>query len=143
MKKQNNIDSVDLLFMKTTEFRNTMIDMLNDEKDRSAIESAIKIYQSISERTLGQLRTMETYKKYILDFLSKHNSNKVDNVKLVQELLIFVDRSLSLSIEQSKRADTRTRRIKQRTIVMNWFKSNKNEFKKMFDLKKYLDKIVT
>ena len=138
-----HVDSVDLLFMKSTEFRNTMIDMLNDEKDRSAIESVIKIYQSISERTLGQLRTMETYKKYILDFLSKHNSNKVDNVKLVQELLIFVDRSLSLSIEQSKRADTRTRRIKQRTIVMNWFKSNKNEFKKMFDLKKHLDKIVT
>ena len=121
------------LFDNSESIESFLIDLHKKKNDDKSIK-LIKDFRSISKRTINQLSTMKTYQKLIADFMQ--TSSLSDTSKFVQQLIVFVDDRLNKSIEDSKKRDTRVRRLKEKTLVLNWFKNNRNELKKLFDLHK-------
>jgi hypothetical protein len=56
----------------------------------------------------------------------------------VAGLISTVEEKLNKSIIEAKKADTKQKRQMEKNIVMNFYKSNKNELKKIFDLQNLL-----
>lgn len=128
------------LFDNSESIESFLIDLHKKKNDDKSIK-LIKDFRSISKRTINQLSTMKTYQKLIADFMQ--TSSLSDTSKFVQQLIVFVDGRLNKSIEDSKKRDTRVRRLKEKTLVLNWFKNNRNELKKLFDLHKEIKQIMS
>lgn len=128
------------LFDNSESIESFLIDLHKKKNDDKSIK-LIKDFRSISKRTINQLSTMKTYQKLIADFMQ--TSSLSDTSKFVQQLIVFVDDRLNKSIEDSKKRDTRVRRLKEKTLVLNWFKNNRNELKKLFDLHKEIKQIMS
>jgi hypothetical protein len=56
----------------------------------------------------------------------------------VQGLILSIEAKLNKSISEAKKEDTRRKRQQEKTIVLGWYKANKNELKKIFDLQNLL-----
>ena len=128
------------LFDNSESIESFLIDLHKKRNDDKTLK-LIKDFRSIYKRTINQLSTMKTYQKLIADFMS--SSSLSDTSKFVQQLIVFVDGRLNKSIEDSKKRDTRVRRLKEKTLVLNWFKNNRNELKKLFDLHKEIKQIMS
>lgn len=128
------------LFDNSESIESFLIDLHKKKNDDKSLK-LIKDFKSISKRTINQLSTMKTYQKLIVDFMQI--SSLSDTSKFVQQLIVFVDGRLNKSIEDSKKRDTRVRRLKEKTLVLNWFKNNRNELKKLFDLHKEIKQIMS
>lgn len=99
------------------------------------------LFRQISSRTLNEIATNDTYKVQIKTW----NNSKVregqeirDTAAHVQGLILSLERKMNESVADAKKQDTRLKRQKEKTLIMNWYKANRGELKKIFDLQNLL-----
>ena len=107
----------------------------------AVLAKAGSLFRTISARTLNEIATNDTYKIQIKTW----NNSKVregqeirDTSAHVQGLILSIEAKLNKSIAEAKKEDTRRKRQQEKTIVLGWYKANKNELKKIFDLQNLL-----
>ena len=111
------------------------------EELNDILTKAGNLFRTISARTLNEIATNDTYKIQIKTW----NNSKVregqeikNTAAHVQGLILSIEAKLNKSISEAKKEDTKRKRQQEKTIVMNWYKANKNELKKIFDLQNLL-----
>lgn len=107
----------------------------------SILSQAGSIFRTISARTLNEIATNETYKITIKAWnnLKVREGKEITNTSQhVAGLIASVEEKLNKSILEAKKADTKQKRQQEKKIVMDFYKSNKNELKKIFDLQNLL-----
>ena len=107
----------------------------------SILSQAGNLFRTISARTLNEIAASETYNIQIKAWNNSkvRAGEKISNTAAhVQGLILSVESKLNKAIEEAKKADTKLKRQREKTIVMNWYKSNKDELKKIFDLQNLL-----
>ena len=114
----------------------------SETKELTAIMSqAGSLFRTISARTLNEIATNDTYKIAIKAWnnLKVREGKEITNTSQhVVGLISTIEEKLNKSILEAKKADTRQKREMEKKIVMNFYKSNKNELKKIFDLQNLL-----
>lgn len=107
----------------------------------SILSQVGSLFRTISPRTLNTIATNDSYKIQIKAW----NNSKVREGKEITNttahvagLLATVEEKLNKSILEAKKADTRQKREMEKKIVMGFYKENKNELKKIFDLQNLL-----
>jgi hypothetical protein len=120
----------------TATFTKQETDTLN-----STLSQAGSLFRTISARTLNIIATNDTYKIAIKAW----NNSKVREGKEITNtsqhvagLISSMEEKLNKSILEAKKADTRQKREMEKKVVMDFYKSNKNELKKIFDLQNLL-----
>ena len=105
------------------------------------LAQAGSLFRTISARTLNEIATTESYNITIKAW----NNSKVragqaitNTSAHVAGLIAHVESKMNANIASAKKADTKLNRQKEKTIVMNWLRSNRNELKKIFDLQNLL-----
>lgn len=115
---------------------------LNETKELNTILSqAGSLFRTISPRTMNEIATNDTYKITIKAWnnLKVREGKEITNTaQHVAGLISNVEQKLNKSILEAKKADTRLKREQEKKIVMNFYTSNKNELKKIFDLQNLL-----
>lgn len=139
MKQSKNVWFRDASFVDATgtaTFTKQETDELN-----SILTQAGSLFRTISARTLNTIATNDTYKITIKAW----NNSKVregkeitNTTQHVAGLIATVEEKLNKSILEAKKADTKQKRQQEKKIVMDFYKSNKNELKKIFDLQNLL-----
>lgn len=139
MKQSKNVWFRDASFVDATgtaTFTKQETDELN-----SILSQAGSLFRTISARTLNTIATNDTYKITIKAW----NNSKVregkeitNTTQHVAGLIATVEEKLNKSILEAKKADTKQKRQQEKKIVMDFYKSNKNELKKIFDLQNLL-----
>lgn len=107
----------------------------------SILSQAGSLFRTISPRTLNEISTNETYKIQIKAWNNSkvRNNEKITNtVSHVKDLILSIEEKLNKNLGDAKKEDTRLKRAQEKTIVMNFYKSNKDELKKIFDLQNLL-----
>jgi hypothetical protein len=107
----------------------------------SIMSQAGSIFRTISPRTLNMIATNDTYKITIKAWnnLKVREGKEITNTAAhVAGLISSVEEKLNKSILEAKKADTRQKRQMEKKIIMDFYKSNKNELKKIFDLQNLL-----
>jgi hypothetical protein len=95
------------------------------------------LFRTISARTLSEISVNDTYKIQIKAWnnLKVRNNEKItDTAAHVRGLIETVEDKLNKNLADAKKEDTRLKRAKEKTIILNWYKANKDELKKIFDL---------
>lgn len=108
----------------------------------SILSQAGTLFRSISARTLNEISTNDTYKVQIKTWNNSkvREGEKITNTAAhVQGLILSIEEKLNKHASEAKKEDTRLNRLKEKTIVMNWYKSNKEELKKIFDLQNLIN----
>ena len=120
----------------TATFTKQETDALN-----AILSQAGSLFRTISARTLNIIATNDTYKIAIKAW----NNSKVREGKEITNtsqhvagLIATIEEKLNKSILEAKKADTRQKREMEKKIIMEFYKSNKNELKKIFDLQNLL-----
>ena len=107
----------------------------------SILSQAGNLFRTISPRTLNEIATNETYKIQIKAWNNSkvRNNEKITNtVSHVKDLILSIEEKLNKNLGDARKEDTRLKRAQEKTIVMNFYKSNKDELKKIFDLQNLL-----
>ena len=107
----------------------------------SILSQAGSIFRTISPRTLNTIATNDTYKIAIKAWnnLKVREGKEITNTSQhVAGLLATVEEKLNKAILEAKKADTKQKRQQEKKIVMDFYKSNKNDLKKIFDLQNLL-----
>ena len=107
----------------------------------SILSQAGSLFRTISPRTLNEIATNETYKIQIKAWNNSkvRNNEKITNTsEHVKGLILSIEEKLNKNLADAKKEDTRLKRAQEKTIVMNFYKSNKDELKKIFDLQNLL-----
>jgi hypothetical protein len=105
------------------------------------LSEAGKLFRTISPRVLGMIATNDTYKIAIKAW---HNTKvrqgkEIENTSQhVAGLISTVEEKLNRAILDSKKADTKRKRELEKQVIMNFYRTNKNELKKIFDLQNLL-----
>jgi hypothetical protein len=105
------------------------------------LSQAGSLFRTISARTLNMIATNDSYKIQIKAWnnLKVREGKEITNTTAhVAGLLATVEEKLNKSILEAKRADTKQKRQLEKKIVMGFYKDNKNELKKIFDLQNLL-----
>lgn len=95
------------------------------------------LFRQISSRTLNEIAVNDTYKIEIKAWnnLKVREGQEIRNTAAhVQGLILKVEEKLNKSIQEAKKQDTKLKRQKEKTIIMNWYKVNRNDLKLIFDL---------
>lgn len=103
---------------------------------KAAVEQnpeAQKLLKNISIRTINEIAVNRTYRNQITSKIQMGHKIS-DTALLVRRIVLSVESELNKKIESAKRSDTRLKRSKEKTIVLNWYRANKEELKKIFDL---------
>jgi hypothetical protein len=150
MKASFNIDIGKLNQTKNVWFRDaTFVDasgtasFTKDETDKitEILSQAGSLFRNISARTLNEISVNDTYKIQIKAWnnLKVREGKEIKNTAdHVQGLILSVEERLNKNILDAKKVDTKQKRQKEKAIVMNWYRSNRNELKKIFDLQNLL-----
>lgn len=102
------------------------------KKVEAVLENAEEVFKSISPRTLNMIATTETYRMHI-KHVKPHG--EIPNTKsFVAALISHVEEYTNKSIITAKRSDTKHKRSLEKKIVTTFFKTHKEDLKKMFDL---------
>lgn len=120
----------------TATFTKQETDALN-----AILSQAGSLFRTISPRTLNQIATNDTYKVAIKAWnnLKVREGKEITNTaQHVAGLIASTEEKLNKSILDAKKADTKQKRQMEKNIVMGFYKSNKNELKKIFDLQNLL-----
>jgi hypothetical protein len=99
------------------------------------------LFRTISPRTLNEIATNDTYKIEIKAWNNlkvREGKEITDTSSHVTGLILRVEEKLNKSILEAKKADTKKKRQMEKTIVMNFYRNNRNELKKIFDLQNLL-----
>ena len=115
----------------------------SDETNRltAEISQAEALFKQISARTMNEIASNETYHVQIKTWNNTkvREGQEITNTSAhVQGLILWIEQKLNKNISEAKREDTRLKRQKEKTLIMNFYKSNKNELKKIFDLQNLL-----
>ncbi len=150
MKASFNIDISKLNQTKNVWFRDasfvdasgTATFTLDETQEITGILSeAGSIFRTISARTLNEIATNETFRIQIKAWnnLKVREGKEITNTAThVQGLILSIEEKLNKNIAEAKKEDTRLKRQKEKTLIMNWYKANRNELKKIFDLQNLL-----
>jgi hypothetical protein len=139
MKVSKNVWYRDASFVDATgtaTFTKQETDALN-----AILSQAGSLFRTISPRTLNTIATNDTYKVTIKAWnnLKVREGKEITNTAThVAGLISSVEEKLNKSILEAKRADTKQKRQMEKKLVMDFYKSNKNELKKIFDLQNIL-----
>lgn len=110
----------------------------NETKEvQSILSSAGYLFRTISPRTLGIIATNETFRIYIKTWNNQmiREGQKITNTSNhVAGLMKFVEDKLNKSILEAKKADTKRKRQEEKKQVMTFFKTNRNELAKIYEL---------
>lgn len=107
----------------------------------SILSQAGSLFRTISSRTLNQIATNDTYKIAIKAWnnLKVREGKEITNTaQHVAGLIATTEEKMNKLILDAKKADTKQKRQMEKNIVMSFYKSNKNELKKIFDLQNLL-----
>ena len=107
----------------------------------SILSQAGSLFRTISPRTLNMIATNDTYKIAIKAWnnLKVREGKEITNTaQHVAGLIATVEEKLNKSILEAKKADTKQKRQQEKKVVMEFYQSNKNELKKIFDLQNLL-----
>ena len=110
-------------------------------KITALLSQAGSLFRTISSRTLNQIATNDTYKIQIKAWnnLKVRQGQKITNTaQHVAGLIAEVERKLNKAIVEAKKADTKRKREQEKRVIMDFYISNKNELKKIFDLQNIL-----
>ena len=101
------------------------------------LTQAGNLFRTISARTLNEIATNDAYKIQIKAW----NNSKVregqaitNTANHVKGLILSIEERMNKSIAEAKKTDTKANREREKTIVLGWYKANKDELKKIFDL---------
>lgn len=139
MKVSKNVWYRDASFVDasgTATFTKQETDTLN-----AILSQAGSLFRTISSRTMNQIATNDTYKITIKAWnnLKVREGKEITNTTShVAGLISNVEEKLNKSILEAKKADTKQKRQMEKKIIMEFYKSNKNELKKIFDLQNLL-----
>jgi hypothetical protein len=139
MKVSKNVWYRDASFVDATgtaTFTKQETDALN-----AILSQAGSLFRTISSRTMNQIATNDTYKITIKAWnnLKVREGKEITNTTShVAGLISSVEEKLNKSILEAKKADTKQKRQMEKKIIMEFYKSNKNELKKIFDLQNLL-----
>ena len=139
MKISKNVWYRDASFVDATgtaTFTKQETDALN-----AILSQAGSLFRTISPRTLNTIATNDTYKVTIKAWnnLKVREGKEITNPAAhVAGLISSVEEKLNKSILEAKKADTKQKRQMEKKLVMDFYKSNKNELKKIFDLQNIL-----
>lgn len=139
MKISKNVWYRDASFVDasgTATFTKQETDALN-----AILSQAGSLFRTISSRTMNQIATNDTYKVTIKAWnnLKVREGKEITNTSShVAGLISSVEEKLNKSILEAKKADTKQKRQMEKKLVMDFYKSNKNELKKIFDLQNLL-----
>lgn len=120
----------------TATFTKQETDTLN-----AILSQAGSLFRTISPRTLNQIATNDTYKVAIKAWnnLKVREGKEITNTaQHVAGLIATTEEKMNKLILDAKKADTKQKRQMEKNIVMAFYKSNKNELKKIFDLQNLL-----
>jgi hypothetical protein len=113
-----------------------------ETKELTAILSqAGNLFRTISSRTLNEIATNDTYKIAIKAWnnLKVREGKEITNTSQhVVGLISTIEEKLNKSILEAKKADTKKKREMEKKLILGFYKSNKNELKKIFDLQNLL-----
>lgn len=105
------------------------------------LAQAGSLFRTISSRTLNAIATNDTYKIEIKAWnnLKVREGKEITNTSShVAGLIASVEAKLNKSILEAKKAPTKQKREMEKKVVMDFYRSNKNELKKIFDLQNLL-----
>lgn len=112
----------------------------------SLFTQAESTFKSISAKTLNKIALNSTYRIEIKTWNKSRvrEGKEIENTsKHVASLITNVEEKLNKSILEAKRSDTKIKRQQEKKIVMEFYKTNKNELKKIFDLQNLLIRAKT
>jgi len=105
------------------------------------LAQAGSLFRTISPRTLNMIATNDTYKIQIKAW----NNTKVregkeitNTAQHVAGLIATVEEKLNRHILDAKKADTKSKRQQEKKMVIDFYRSNRMELKKIFDLQNLL-----
>jgi hypothetical protein len=139
MKISKNVWYRDASFVDasgTATFTKQETDALN-----AILSQAGSLFRTISPRTMNEIATNDTYKITIKAWnnLKVREGKEITNTAShVAGLISSVEEKLNKSILEAKKADTKQKRQMEKKLIMDFYKSNKNELKKIFDLQNLL-----
>ena len=146
MKASFNIDIKNLTTTKDVWFRDAyFVDasgtatFTEDETQEinSILSSAGRKFQSISSLTLNRISVSETILTYIKTFNNTkvREGLKIKNTKQhTLELIRWVEAKLNKDIADAKKAETKHKRVKEKTEIMRFFRSSITDLQNIFDL---------
>jgi len=111
------------------------------EEITSILSQAGSLFRDISSRTLNEISINDTYKVQIKAWnnLKVREGKEITNTAAhVQQLILSIEDRMNKSIAEAKKQDTKLKRQREKTIVVGWYKANRNELKKIFDLQNLL-----
>ena len=107
------------------------------------LSQAGALFRQISPNTLNQIATNDTYKIEIKAWnnLKVREGKEIDNTSAhVQGLILKTEEKLNRGILDAKKSDTRDKRIKEKNIILGFYRANKQQLKMIFDLQNLLVK---
>lgn len=107
----------------------------------SILAQAGSLFRTISPKTLNIIATNDIYKIPIKTW----NNSKVragqeitNTASHVAGLIASIEEKLNRNILDAKKADTKRNREQEKKVIMDFYRSHKNELKKIFDLQNIL-----
>ena len=150
MKASFNIDIGNLTNTKDVWFRDASFTDASGtatftEQETKAITTILsaagRIFQTIPSLVLNRIASSETIRTYIKTF----NNTKVREGKKITdtrahtlELIRSVEAKLNKDIADAKKADTKKKRIAEKTEIMRFFRGSAMNLKQIFDLQNIL-----
>lgn len=107
----------------------------------SLLSEAGALFRTISPRTLNMIASNDTYKIQIKAWnnLKVREGQEITNTSShVAGLIASIEDKMNRHILDAKKADTKLKRQQEKKIVIDFYKSNRNELKKIFDLQNIL-----
>ena len=107
----------------------------------SILSQAGSLFRTISARTLNEIASNDTYKVTIKAWNNlkvREGKEIVNTTQHVAGLISNVEERLNKAILEAKKADTKQKRQMEKNVIMNFYRSNRNELKKIFDLQNLL-----
>lgn len=107
----------------------------------STLSTAGRTFQSINALALNKIATSDVYKTYIKTFNNakvRQGEKITDTRRHTIELISWIEAKLNKEIQEAKKEDTKKKRIKEKTEVMRFFRTNAGQLKSIFDLQNIL-----
>jgi len=146
MKASFNIDIGRLQSTKDVWFRDASFTdasgsaSFTDEETKkitSILSDAGRLFQQVNSLTLNRISTNETISTYIKTFNNTkvREGKKISDTRLhTLELIRWVEAKLNKDISDSKREDTKKKKITIKTDIMRFFRGNAAQLKNIFDI---------
>jgi hypothetical protein len=101
------------------------------------LSDAGRLFQQVNSMTLNRISTNETIQTYIKTFNNTkvREGKKISDTRLhTLELIRWVEAKLNKDITDSKREDTKKKKITIKTDIMRFFRGNASQLKNIFDM---------